>query len=131
MNKHIKQEWLKRLKSGEYTQGPSLLAFSGLHCCLGVLAEMATEAGIVKKRDIPAKPSAVDYFENEVGTATIFTDTDDEHSYSTVCLTEGMENWSGLKSDDCAVLKIINANDARCDGKYTAVIPLIEALPEE
>lgn len=37
MNKKIKKEWLKALRSGEYKQGKYSLHKNGRFCCLGVL----------------------------------------------------------------------------------------------
>lgn len=57
----IKKDWGARLRSGDYTQGRSklhtatrLLDGTEQHefCCLGVLCEMAVEAGIVDRVDV-------------------------------------------------------------------------------
>jgi len=50
MNKKIKKEWVKRLRSGEYEQGESFLCSDDKFCCLGVLCDMAEEEGIVGGR---------------------------------------------------------------------------------
>lgn len=51
MKQDVKTEWVKRLRSGMYLQGYRRLRadFQGkaYYCCLGVLCEMAMEAGIV------------------------------------------------------------------------------------
>ena len=48
MKIEIADEWIKRLRSGEYLQGRSVLKQDEndkcLHCCLGVLCEMYVEA---------------------------------------------------------------------------------------
>ena len=46
----IKAEWIRRLRSGQYKQCKWLLCRDdGLHCVLGVLAELAAEQGVVEK----------------------------------------------------------------------------------
>lgn len=49
MNPEIKAEWIERLTNGEREQGRSFLnnKTDGTYCCLGVLCEMAEEAGVV------------------------------------------------------------------------------------
>lgn len=50
----IKQQWLDRLRSTRYLQGKGNLkrVVDGqeFHCCLGVLCEIAKEAGLVSER---------------------------------------------------------------------------------
>lgn len=60
MNPEIKAEWVKRLKSRKYKKGTSVLynADTNKYCCLGVLCEMAVDAGVVKKT-IRKKPVGV------------------------------------------------------------------------
>lgn len=47
----IKEEWLRRLRSGDYPQGRAALNARGKYCCLGVLCEMAVEAGVIISQD--------------------------------------------------------------------------------
>lgn len=63
MNPEIKKQWVEALRSGEYVQGHRTLARIDVqptdaipieempvsYCCLGVLCELATKAGIVTK----------------------------------------------------------------------------------
>lgn len=52
MNQDIKSQWITALRSGNYTQGQGYLATETSegrqHCCLGVLCELAVEAGVIK-----------------------------------------------------------------------------------
>jgi hypothetical protein len=49
MNKEIKQEWVKALRSGEYEQGRNQLKTkNGKFCCLGVLCDLYS-----KKNNVP------------------------------------------------------------------------------
>lgn len=51
MDQQIKHEWVANLKSGGVKQCRFRLykVVEDAHCCLGVLCEMAVEAGIIKK----------------------------------------------------------------------------------
>lgn len=66
MNAHIKENWVAALESGDYEQGVSLLAYedgeSMKYCCLGVLCELAVEAGVAIKRKVG---NTVTYGDNE------------------------------------------------------------------
>lgn len=45
MNPDIKIEWLRRLRSSDYTQGQFKMRCADTHCCIGVLAEIIVEQG--------------------------------------------------------------------------------------
>lgn len=54
MDKEIRAEWLKRLRSGEYKQGRATLKAEYADgvvkfCCLGVLCEIAAEQGVIER----------------------------------------------------------------------------------
>lgn len=49
MKEEIRDEWARRLESGDYEQGRAALRVRDEYCCLGVLCEMAVEAGVVKR----------------------------------------------------------------------------------
>lgn len=53
MKEDIKNEWVKRLRSGDYEQAQSALfnPENNAYCCLGVLCEIAREEGVVTKED--------------------------------------------------------------------------------
>lgn len=46
MNKDIKTQWVAALRSGEYTKGVGYLNANDKFCCLGVLCDLAVEAGV-------------------------------------------------------------------------------------
>lgn len=49
MKPEIKQQWVDALRSGKYTQGRGRLRNqAGDFCCLGVLCDLAAEAGVGK-----------------------------------------------------------------------------------
>ena len=47
MNTEIKNEWVRRLRSGLYIQGKGRLKRAGRYCCLGVLCGIAIDHGII------------------------------------------------------------------------------------
>lgn len=55
MNPEIKTLWVEALRSGKYKQGDGKLRKIGtdtgedLHCCLGVLCDLAVDAGVVQR----------------------------------------------------------------------------------
>lgn len=49
----IKTAWVKALRSGDYTQTTENLQDENGFCCLGVLCELAVEAGIVQRESEP------------------------------------------------------------------------------
>lgn len=56
MNEKIKTRWVAALRSGDYPQGTGLLrrvdaTGTAYHCCLGVLCELAVEAGVVERSE--------------------------------------------------------------------------------
>lgn len=54
MKAEIKEKWVAALRSGDYIQGQGLLVTATgnaqlVHCCLGVLCELATQEGVCIK----------------------------------------------------------------------------------
>jgi hypothetical protein len=55
MNPDVKAKWLEALRSGKYRQGGGFLKINGKNgaedrfCCLGVLCELAVEAGVTER----------------------------------------------------------------------------------
>lgn len=85
MKTEVKKLWAAALRSGRYTQGQGQLARRGpedevSYCCLGVLCELAAEAGAVQRR-VPA-----DYW------AGI------HYSGETALLPEKVKEWAGIAS---------------------------------
>lgn len=83
MKTDIQALWTGALRSGDYTQGSGVLRTpSGDFCCLGVLCEIAVEAGVIP----PAKKTeALD------GTALGY-----HYGTETGVLPEAVIKWSGL-----------------------------------
>ncbi len=51
MNLEIKNLWVAALRSDDYVQGRLALCKDNKFCCLGVLCELAAEAGICSKEE--------------------------------------------------------------------------------
>jgi hypothetical protein len=81
MNDDIKAEWVKRLRDGRPQIKGALDTKEG-QCCLGVLSEIAAEAGIVEKVTLDGDELAYDG--------------------NSKSLTVGVQKWAGLKGDDGA-----------------------------
>jgi hypothetical protein len=49
VNQEIREQWVAALRSGEYEQGQGALNSDGKFCCLGVLCELAVNAGVTTR----------------------------------------------------------------------------------
>ena len=92
MRGEVLDEVIKRLRSGEYKQGQRGLRLKGAvgapdtFCCLGVMCEMAVEAGVVERRN--ADPDDGTYW---------YGDGDDIGN--NIYLPEKVVDWAGIVSD--------------------------------
>jgi len=80
MNPIIKEQWLHALRSDKFKQGRDYLHKDGKHCCLGVLCELAVDAGVI------------DSFKAE-GRPTIYG------GYDEATLPQEVQDWAGLTED--------------------------------
>lgn len=79
-NPEIMQEWAERLESGKYKQGRGALRRDdGTFCCLGVLCEIAVEAGVI--------PQPIQ---------TVWTGGKFAYDGQTNLLPESVFTWAGL-----------------------------------
>ena len=86
MKADIKEQWVKDLRSGDYSQVEGTLSDGEGYCCLGVLCEQAVRAGVIEKT---ATPDGVRY-----GTETEF---------SWGALPDPVVKWAELESVDPVV----------------------------
>lgn len=93
MRGEVLDELIKRLRSGQYKQGQSALRLRGrvggapdTYCCLGVLCEMAVEAGVVYRG--AADPDDSTYWYGE-----------DRGDANNIYLPDGVVDWAGIVSD--------------------------------
>jgi hypothetical protein len=66
MNPEIRAQWIAALRSGEYKQARGMLTErtedGDKHCCLGVLCQLAVEAGVVGEAKVtPSTPWQLSY----------------------------------------------------------------------
>lgn len=97
MKPEIKAEWLRRLRSGEYTQGKRRLRVTTAkgeerYCCLGILCEMAVEQGVIK-----SEPLAGDKYSDYKGTTHAYGDS--QMSHATTVLPPEVIMWAGFPHD--------------------------------
>ena len=66
MNKEVKKVWIDALRSGKYQQGHTRLRIEGWKggqdqfCCLGVLCDLATNAGVFEWEKIDREYYAIE-----------------------------------------------------------------------
>lgn len=110
MNPVVRDAWIERLESGDYQQGQNQLV--GVyrekleHCCLGVLCELAVEAGVLR----------AEYRQQ----AYVAVFPDDHYAEYRSSLPEVVSRWAGLWTDDPVVavdngdrFTLSNCNDTR------------------
>lgn len=94
MNPEIKERWLEALRSGKYKQGQKLLRARDVdgneyHCCLGVLCDLAVEAGVTT---VEYEPESHD--DCVIGlTSYLYADGEDGQSSG---LPQVVCEWSGV-----------------------------------
>lgn len=94
-NPEIKAQWLHALRSGEYAQGQGhLRTDEDKFCCLGVLTDLAVEAGVAEWTPCDSFGLYGDLFGVE---EVLFEGTDDERSVMNyLTATPRVLEWAGL-----------------------------------
>jgi len=94
MDDLVKREWCKALRSKDFEQGRDTLLKGGKHCCLGVLCELAIEAGLGIQKSKVFRDIFI--FDN-----------------SETALPDIVVAWAGLDSEDPIVdgTNLANRND--------------------
>ncbi|WP_326565118.1 hypothetical protein VSH64_25070 [Amycolatopsis rhabdoformis] len=112
MDPEIKAKWIAALRSGEYEQGKRVLVENDRFCCLGVLCDLAAQAGVVVR------------FSSQRG----FESTSDPRDVSELSLPRAVEAWAKLGSFDPKVggYALSTWNDSR-DATFSEIADLIEA----
>lgn len=109
MRADVKAQWVAALRSGEYQQGGGNLynTSDNTHCCLGVLCELAVQAGIIQ-------PKAV-------------TDSGSYFAGDSSILPSAVQDWAALDSpdpDDCQGRTLSDMNDS--DVSFIEIAGVIE-----
>jgi hypothetical protein len=78
---NVKDRWVTALRSGNYIQGMGFLNANGQLCALGVLCDLAEQAGIAE--GVPDEVSGVVYYDD-----------------STSVLPDSVRVWAGLDEND-------------------------------
>jgi hypothetical protein len=89
MNLQVRAMWAAALRSGDYPQGTGNLRAYGRFCPLGVLCELAVQAGVIPP---PTKGQ------------NIWAYGADHGESRTSYLPDAVTRWAGLGDDDPAVL---------------------------
>lgn len=107
MNPEIKATWYEALRSGDYEQGTSFLHRYDEYCCLGVLCELAVDAGVTQQF---------------MGTEEGITAYGPARDFSDQSLLPGdVMAWSGMNHKETGVLMGINdSTDPTYDFKQIA-----------
>lgn len=94
MNPEVKKEWLAALRSGDYSQGRNVLETTdGRFCCLGVLCDLAKDAGVVRREE--QEDGSITY----VGRRGGGVDMNRLHS-SQIALPFDVMEWAGLHQSE-------------------------------
>ena len=93
MNKEIKALWISALLSGDYKQTTGALCRTDesgneSYCCLGVLTELAVEAGVIK-------PGT----NVEVLRGSIRKYADGSSAFQSLVLPRSVMHWAGLRTE--------------------------------
>lgn len=125
--KTVLQKWAKALRSGEYQQGERSLHKQDRegrdsYCCLGVLCDLALEAGVLTKDLVKQR--------SEAGVTTFHYGEED----SSGLLPTAVKRWAGLQTRDgslfgptLGVTSLAALNDAGMT--FEAIARLIESKP--
>ncbi len=93
MNKKVQKAWADALRSGDYEQGKGMLHSGDTYCCLGVLCELAVEAGVTERFNGPRVMG-------EHGTLPSYKYGPDSEVANTGTLPIEVSEWAGLKGAD-------------------------------
>jgi hypothetical protein len=87
----VREAWVAALRSGRFEQGQGFLNKDGKLCCLGVLCEVAIEAGVPVKKQVDSEygdPSNISY---------------DEHG---AFPPESVREWAGVNAPDSWIVEV-------------------------
>lgn len=92
MNTAVKALWLAALRSGDYEQGHGALkTVDGKYCCLGVLCDLAVEAGV-----IPAPRTTLGSEDNDGNMRQLYLFGDGDEAGQLAYLPSSVTAWAGV-----------------------------------
>lgn len=118
----IRSEWIKSLRSGEYSQTTRFLHDKIGFCCLGVLCDLAVKAGII------SPPTEERCFPEGIDDNSLCFSYDGDRNN----LPESVQNWAGLSNnvggheEDSSCLARQNDNGST----FTEIADFIESNPK-
>lgn len=104
----VAKEWVKALRSGEYTQGREWLRRSDNFCCLGVLCDLAVEVGVIPAPEKSSSGVTCYAYDGMVGAPS-----------------GKVQTWAGLGNP----VALIALNDIE-KASFEAIADFIESEPE-
>ena len=95
----VRTRWLTALRSGDYRQGVGYLGYRDgagdlAFCCLGVLCELAVDAGVVARHDVDGR-----FYYGDATDGPLDPDTTHVDVYDTD-LPPVVREWAGLRPED-------------------------------
>lgn len=130
MRAEVRDELVRRLRSGEYIQGKEKLAIKDEEgerfCCLGVLCEMAVEEGVIQRTEHDEEHWDFDAEDEGIYVQSVVVNYGNVASYD-ANLPPEVAIWAGLISDEeWSELTGIKFDDGPGMGRFA---PSVEGQP--
>lgn len=126
----VRAEWLKRLRSGDYTQGTGVLRDDNdNYCCLGVLCQIAVEEGVIPEPALHKDKQWARYMYDQT------TYLDGHVAGATTVLPMSVREWAGLAQDDGSykdgenIRSLAWLNDTQ-NASFEEIADVIESEPD-
>ena len=115
MNATIRDQWVAALRSGQHRQGFGRLVHRRLigpyHCCLGVLCELAAQAGVVTRL-----PTCGSYVSSDGEVAVAY-------------LPLKVRQWAGLPHDGSGLEEQVRTMNDCCNCTFAQIADVISTQP--
>jgi hypothetical protein len=109
MNANVKKLWVDALRSGTYEQGKGALCKGGQYCCLGVLCELAVQAGVIppgERLETETGPSHYICYDR----GHVYANNELPSFGDTAFLPQCVQEWAGLPRTSGAIVVIDGAD---------------------
>lgn len=131
-HKEIVAEWLKRLRSGTTEQTRGALGINEKRCCLGVLADMAVEAGVIDSPTTKKQSLYSEETQRDVEVEALLYDGETGYLPASVARWAGMKGTKGSfnpVSSPYYATDLASCNDRKCT--FPQIADLIEYFHED